>query len=405
MVSYLPRDSWLVALCVSRSLSSILFITYAACLPVLVREWEMTATAAGSIASAFQVAYAVSLLFFSWLAQRVGARRVLLQTSVLITIAAAAFAAFARDYATGLIFYTLVALSLGGNYTTAIMLLADRYPSERRGTAMGALLASTSFGYALGLGVAGLALPLGGYPAVFWATALGPVLGMLILLVTLRATPNVIHPRPPGGRFTGAVLRNRAAMRLTVGYTAHSWELLGMWAWTPAFLAACLAVTGESPGAAAVIGAYLAGALHIAGFVASLSMGRLSDIWGRRAVLLSMAAAGMTCSFVFGWLIGGPVLIVAVLALIYGFTALGDSAVLSTAFTEAIEPAYLGSALALRSLLGFGAGAVAPLAFGVVLDATNVAGGTPTVWGWAFAVLGLGGLIATVCAYGVRRGS
>lgn len=403
MASSLARDRWLIALCASRSLSSILFITYAACVPVLVREWDMSATAAGSIASAFQVAYATSLLFFSWLAQRVGARRVLLQTSVLITLAAIAFAAFARDYWTGLVFYTAVALSLGGNYTTAIMLLADRYPSERRGSAMGALLASTSFGYALGLGLAGLALPLGGYPAVFWVTALGPLLGMVILLAALRATPNVIHARPAEARFAGAVLRNRTAIRLTTGYTAHSWELLGMWAWTPAFLAACLAVTGSSAGTAAVIGAYLAAGLHTAGFLASLTMGRLSDLWGRRAILLAMAAAGMTCSFVFGWLIGAPVWIVAALALVYGFTALGDSAVLSTAFTEAIEPAYLGSALAVRSLLGFGAGAVAPLVFGIVLDATNSAGATPTVWGWAFAALGVGGLIATICAYGLRR--
>lgn len=403
MSSSSARDPWLLAVCVSRSLSSNLFITYAACLPVLVGEWNMTATAAGSIASAFQICYAVSLLFFSWLAQRVGARRVLVQTSILIAVAAVAFAAFARDYLTGLIFYSLVALSLGGNYTTVIMLLADRYPVQRRGGAMGALIASTSFGYALGLGIAALALPFGGYPAVFWAAAVGPVLGIAILLPALRATPNVIHARPPGGRFWGAVLRNPAALRLTVGYTAHSWELLGMWAWTPAFLAACLAAAGSGAGGAAVIGAWLAAALHIAGFLASLTMGRASDVFGRRAILLAMAAAGMACSFVFGWLIGGPVWLVAGVALVYGFAALGDSAVLSTAFTEAIEPAYLGSALALRSLLGFGAGSVAPLVFGVVLDATNAPGAPAQVWGWAFAVLGIGGLIATLCAWSLRR--
>jgi MFS family permease len=104
---------------------------------------------------------------------------------------------------------------------------------------------------------------------------------------------------------------------------------------------------------------------------------------------------------VFGWLIGWPVAIILAVGAVYGFTALGDSPVLSTAFTEAVSPAYLGSALALRSLLGFGAGAIAPLAFGAVLDLTNPAGAPPTAWGWAFAALGLGGLGATVCAWGV----
>ncbi len=55
-------------------------------------------------------------------------------------------------------------------------------------------------------------------------------------------------------------------------------------------------------------------------------------------------------------------------------------------------------------MLGFGAGAIAAPVFGMVLDATNPAAATPTVWGWAFAVLGGGGLIATVAARGLRRG-
>ncbi|MBI3826263.1 MAG: hypothetical protein HY294_09725 [Candidatus Rokubacteria bacterium] len=76
---------------------------------------------------------------------------------------------------------------------------------------------------------------------------------------------------------------------------------------------------------------------------------------------------------------------------------------LSTAFTEAVSPAYLGAGLALRSLLGFGAGAVAPLVFGRVLDLTNEAGTTPTHWGWAFVTLGLGGVLATWCAWGLAR--
>ena len=88
---------------------------------------------------------------------------------------------------------------------------------------------------------------------------------------------------------------------------------------------------------------------------------------------------------------------------LYGFTALGDSPVLSTAFTEAVRPAYLGSGLALRSLLGFGAGAIAPLVFGAVLDATNAPGATPTTWGWAFVTLGLGGAAAAWCAWDLAR--
>src|SRR5207244_8615957 len=49
----------------------------------------------------------------------------------------------------------------------------------------------------------------------------------------------------------------------------------------------------------------------------------------------------------------------------------------------------------------FGAGAVAPIVFGRILDLTNVPGPSPTTWGWAFVALGGGGLLAAYCASGL----
>jgi MFS family permease len=243
----------------------------------------------------------------------------------------------------------------------------------------------------------------GGWELAFAATATGPVIAAVLAWLALRGTPNVVHPRAAGPGFGGEVLRNRSAMRLMLGYTFHSWELLGMWAWTPAFVAACLAVSGLASAQAVEIGSYLTAAFHLTGLVASSTMGHLSDRTGRRSVLLTMALTSTLCSFVFGWLIGWPIALVFAVGAIYGFTALGDSPVLSTAFTEAVRSAYLGAGLALRSLLGFGAGAIAPLVFGRVLDLTNPPGATPTTWGWAFVTLGLGGAAATWCARGLTR--
>ena len=396
-------DGWLVAVCAARALMTSVFMTYAATLPVLRGAWGMSATAAGSISTGFQLGYAVSLVFFSSLADRVGARRVFLGSAWLSAVSALAFALWARSYLSGLVLYTLVALSQGGTYTTAIMLFADRYPSERRGGAVGWLIASSSGGYALSLLVSGVALARGGYPLSFVASACGPVLGVVVLWLALRATPNVVHPRREGARFGTAVLGNRRAMRLILGYTFHSWELLGMWAWTPAFVAAVFAVSGAGPIRAVEFASYVSAAFHVMGLVASSSMGRLSDGLGRRLVLLGLAATSAVCSLAFGWLIGLPLALVFAVGAVYGFTALGDSPVLSTALTEAVRPAHLGAALALRSFLGFGAGAVAPIVFGWILDLTNPPGPFPATWGWGFTTLGLGGLGAAYCAWGLHR--
>lgn len=394
-------DAWLLGVCAARMFMTSVFMTYAATLPVLRTEWEMTATAAGSVSTGFQLGYAVSLVFFSALADRVGARRVFLGSAWLSVVSALLFAAFARSYLTGLLLYTLVALSQGGTYTTAIMLFADRYRPDRRGAAVGWLIASSSAGYALSLVLSGAALRWGGYERSFLVSALGPAIGVGIAWLVLRTTPNVVHPRREGARFGTAVLQNRPAIRLILGYTFHSWELLGMWAWTPAFVAAVFAVSGTGSVRAVELASYVSAAFHLMGLVASSSMGRLSDGLGRRIVLVGLATTSACCSLVFGWLIGLPVAVVFAVGAVYGFAALGDSPVLSTALTEAVGPAHLGAALALRSFMGFGAGAIAPIVFGRVLDVTNPPGAFPTAWGWAFVTLGLGGLAAAWCARGL----
>ncbi|OGT96228.1 MAG: hypothetical protein A3I79_02495 [Gemmatimonadetes bacterium RIFCSPLOWO2_02_FULL_71_11] len=397
------NDAWLVVFCASRVGTFMVYVTYAAALPVLQREWQMSATGAGSIASSFQIAYALSLVACSELADRVGARRVFLWSTAASAAGAMLFAAFARDYWSGLLLYTLLALTLGGTYTTGILLVAENVPVARRGRAMGFLLAGHSLALALALALTGIAIPRGGYPLAFLLTGLGPVAGGLLTWIVLRDTPERVSVREAGERFTGAVLRNRPAMLVIAGYVWHSWEVLGMWAWTPAFLAACFVVAGSGLTQAAGLGSYMSALFHLTGMAASLVAGVIADRIGRTPVILAMATLSTVCSFAFGWMIGGPVWAVVAVGLVYGFSALGDSPIYSAAITEVVAPAYRGAALALRSLAGYGAGAIAPLVFGAMLDVRAGAPDGGGGWGWAFGTLGVAGALAVVCAVVLHR--
>ncbi len=394
-------DFWLIGICLARAGSGLVLITYAAALPVLQREWQMSGATSGSISSACQMAYAISLVVFSSLADLWGAKRVFLSSMTVGAIAAMAFAFFAQDYSSGLILYALVGLSLGGSYTTGLMLLTERYATAKRGTAMGYFIASTSAGYALSLLITGLALPLGGYRLSFLLTCLGAPIGAVIGWIALWHTANTVVRRRPKQNFARDLWKNKPAKLLITGYTFHSWELLGMWTWTPAFLAACFAMGGEGALKAAGMGSYVTAFFHLTGTLASFSMGVLSDRWGRGTVLLAVSGISTFCSFLFGWTYGWPLLITIAIGAFYAFSSLGDSPVLSAALSEAADPAYLGTAFGIRSLLGFGAGAVAPLVFGLILDYTNPNGiGREYVyWGWAFSSLGVMGLGAMVAAF------
>ncbi len=399
-------DWWLIGLCSSRVFTYLVSMTYAAVLPVLQREWGMPAATAGSISSGFQMGYALSLLFFSILADRVGAKRVFLLSNLFTVVVSLLFAAFARGYYSGLVLYTLIGVSIGGVYAPGIMMIAERYPSKGRGMAVGVFIASTSLSYALSLGISGAALTWGGYRSSFFLTCLGPLAGFSLAWVTLSTTPNRVFPRDRDQRFSIEVVRNASAMLFIGAYVFHSWELLGMWAWTPAFLSACLTVRGSAAGAAVGGGAYLVGLFHLMGIAASLSMGTLSDTLGRTSVILVISSISAACSFGMGWLIGFPIGIIVVIGMIYAFSGLGDSPILSAGITESVEPYYLGAALALRGLLGFGAGALSPFVFGAVLDWRNPAfqnRGIYETWGWSYSVLGLGGLGVVIAAYMLHK--
>ena len=396
-------DRWLVLIFFARIAMYANFMVYAACLPILLNEWDMTATQAGSISSAFMAGYAASLFVFAWLSDHFGAKRLFILSAVLSALSALVFGFFAHSYLSGLLLYGLAATTQGGLYTPAIMLFSDRYDSSRRGAAVGYLIASTSVGYAFSLAVSGLCLTWGGYRIAFIVTGCMPVVGLILLYCALRTTPNNIHPRVERLRITTILQRNRNAGLLIAGYSFHCWELLGMWSWTPAFFAASIAISGNGFGETAQFGAYLVASMHLIGALASASMGRLADRRGRRVVLIQVAASGACISLVIGWLITWPIVLLVLIGFVYYFFAIGDSPVLSTALTEAVEPGYLGSILAARALLGFGAGGIAPIMFGAMLDLTNPAGTSPEIWGWAFMILGIGGLTATFCAIFYRE--
>jgi MFS family permease len=194
-------------------------------------------------------------------------------------------------------------------------------------------------------------------------------------------------------------------MRVTWAYTFHSWELLGMWAWLPAFLAIAAAAGGDVTAQAVGLGAMLSAITYLSSMAGSIGSGSLSDRWGRTAVILAMSCASLACSFTFGWMLSWPLWLLLVVAVIYNVTAIGDSSVYSTAITELVPPRYIGAAYSLRSVMGFGAGAVSPWTFGLVFDWARGAPLQSEAWAWglAWTSLGVGALLGPLMTWQLRR--
>jgi MFS family permease len=386
-------------ICISRFGTSLATMAYAGSLSYLLGAWQMSAAQAGSVQAAYNLTYAVSLLLASWLSDRIGAKLVF---SVSVWSAAAAFLAFsigARSYSSALILISLVGITQGGTYTPSLMLVADEFSPEKRGRAIGWMQSANSFAYLVSLLVSILGSSLRSYAWGFYGNAMGPTAGALAGWLALRSTPNLVHRRSSTQEVREGVFKALTSARsvlLTIGYTAHAWEVLGMWAWAPTFLAAAFQSASVTSSAFRAI--WIAVSIHLAGAIATLLMGIASDRLGRRRVLILTGLGSAVLSLIYGWCMDLPLAALLLLTFLYGFATQGDSSVLSTAMTEAVPPQYLGTLLALRSITGFGAGAASPLVFGFILDAANPARGLPHIWGWSFMMLGAGGAVATIAA-------
>jgi MFS family permease len=401
---------WLALICSARLAFSFSFTSYAAALPLLMEDWHMSATRAGIVQSAWHLGFLISLFAVGFLGDRFGAKRTYLWSGVAASIGTLAFAVFASDFVSGALLYGLAGLCSGGSYTPGLALIAERFPPATRGRAMGFYLAAASLGYALCIVASSRLFLVGGWRLALLVTCSMPTVGLAISVWSLRDTPNIMHAAFRGREVwqaIPAVMKNKPAVLSMLAYTCHSWEILGMWAWLPAFLGTVAqAAAGPSSSAAALgIGVLLSGLTYLTSMLGSLLGGTLSDRWGRCLTILVFSCISLCFSFTFGWMFAWPLWVLCAVAAFYNLSSIADSAIYSTALTELVEPRYIGAAYAIRSVLGFGAGAISPWVFGLTMDI--VQGGPLSserlAWGLAWTSLGLGGLPGPLMTWLLRQ--
>jgi MFS family permease len=391
---------WLAALCSSRVLSATWFVAYSAVLPLTQVAWGLSGKEAGMIQAAFHLGYLTSLFIVGFIADHYGAKRAYLVTGVAAWTSPILFVLFADGFWSAFWLHALTGLCQGGSYTPALALINDNVARERRGRAMGFLIAGSSAGYAICLVTAGLALKFTDWRGALAIVAAMPALSWFFAIIVLRQTPNLVHARPAGESLLAslpAVWNNRRGMLSIWGYSFHNWELLGLWAWLPAFLSAALLMHGSTVENALLFTAMT----YTANIAGSIVGGTMADRWGRTQTILLWSSVSLVLSFSIGWLMAMPIALLVALACLYNFAGIADSSTHSTVLAESVPSHYLGVAYAVRSVIGFGAGVISPVVFGWALDAAGEGRGSGDAfaWGIAWTTLGLGGLLGPLATW------
>ncbi len=400
------RYRWLTWISLSEIGTLLVFSNYSALLPILQREWSLTNAQAGWIFSSYQIGYILSVVFLTSLTDYTHPKYIYIFAALWAGLFGVLFSLWAKGFESALILRTLTGIGLAGTYMPGLRMVSERFPSRERGRAIGIYVGVFTLGISLSLFLTGFIHSVLSWRWALLLTSLGPIGGAVVAF--FRLGDMVTEKNEEEKVSLGEVVRNRSALLMIGGYVAHMWEMYGMRGWMVAFLTVCLLSAQADLQKAVSLSAVIGGLVVLAGAISNPLGGLLSDRYGReKTVMVVMIGSGLISLFI-GWTRTFPFSLIVILSILYGFAVTGESSVLSTGVTELAPPGGLGRTMALQSLLGFGAASISPILFGYILDLTNPSGQLSKLeyaanWGWAFAVLGIGGLTGPLFIWRLKR--
>ncbi len=397
---------WLLLLCLTQLFIMLVFLNYSAVLPLLKVEWGMSNTKAGSIFSVYQFGYILSGVLLSTLADRFSIKRIFIISALWSGSANLLFALYAHDYPSAMFFRALTGIGMGGTYMPGLKLVAERFPSSKRGKAIGIYVGSLVLGASLSLLVTGLITSAVGWRIAFVACSAAVYAGVFLSLAVFKDYQRVTFEKMPEETYVSEVVKNRPAMLMIGGYGSHMWEMYGMRSWIAPFFTAALIQYGFAGTAATGWGATAAAVIVGIGTIATMVTGGVSDRIGRTRTISLVMIASAALSFTFGWLINLPLWVILPAGLVYGYLIVAESPVFSTGLTELVSPGYLGAAMGMQSLVGYSLGMLSPTVFGWALDVYKGWQPFPGIngeWGAGFATCGIGALAGPIFMYLLRK--
>ena len=333
---------------------------YSMVLAHLMQHFGMTKQTGGLLNSLTLIASAVGGFAFGFVADRIGRTRALM-ASILVFSAASGASGLSQTITQLAICRVILGLGMGGEWSTGAALIAETWPAEHRGKALGLMQSTWAIGEMAAAAVVLIMLPHVGWRAVFFVG----ILPALVVFWILRKVPeSKIWQDRKSTKVDFRVLTRRDILLPGLLATAmNACGMFGYWGlftWIPAYLS--LPISQGGRGLNLVTWTSWIFIMGIGKWLGYALFGFAADAYGRRrtyAVYLLAAAAlvpiyGMSKSALWLLILGPPVAFFGT-----GFFS-GYSALAAELFPTEIRATAMG----LSYNIGRGFSAVAPFAVG-----------------------------------------
>ena len=327
-------------------------------------EFQLTGSGVGSVAAAALLTSAAGGILFGFLADRYGRARAL-SWSILIYSFATALTATSRSLEELLIWRMLLGIGMGGEWSAGAVLVAETWPAEHRGKAIGIMQSGWAAGYLLAALLSAAILPSYGWRWLFLLGALPALLAVWIRRQVEEPKGWRVSKRGGGGiSLSLAAVRGRI-LRASLLTSCVLFAYWGLFTWLPAYLGTARELGGA--GLSIVKTSAWMVPVQIGALFGYLSFGFLADRFGRRPVFITFVLAAAVLVPVYGWS-ARWVGVLLVLGPLMGFFGHGYFSVFGAMLAELFPVSIRGTAQGLSYNVGRAASALAPVAIGMLAD-------------------------------------
>jgi len=362
---------------------------YAMVLAYLMRDLGISQKTGGMLASLTLIASAFGGVVFGFVADRIGRSRSL-STSIVIYSVATAACGFAHTVVVLAMFRIILGLGMGGEWTAGAALVAETWPAEHRGKALGLMQSTWAIGGMLAALVSWVVLPRWGWRGVFFV---GVLPALVALWIQRRVSEPEIWKERENTTNAARSVPLRTLWRKDIRWNGllatamNTFGMLGYWGlftWIPAYFSLPVSQGGRGLSIATTYSWLLI--IGVGQWLGYVLFGFAADVFGRRGTYFGYLVVAAILTPIYGIVHGAIWLLI--LGPVVAFFGTGFFSGFSAITSELFPTEIRATAMGLSYNVGRGISAVAPFAVGALAIRVGL--------GRAFFMLGGAFLIAAL---------